>query len=598
MKKACSIILLLLSMVVKAQVVFKTIVPQQPIVAGESFRVQYVAEHAETFEHFMPPSFSSFRLVTGPEVYDGGPALSSQSRLLKNTIYTLLTTRPGRYKIAGAMAKINGKFFRSNDAWIEVITPEQAEQQQRENGAVGDNSPYLRPGEDPYQKIRQNLFVKVLLNKKVCYTGEAVVATFKLYSRLESRSEIAKNPGFYGFTVHDMVGLTDRVMSTETVNGKSFDVHTIRQVQLYPLQAGMLIIDPMEINNKVEFARSYVGKKTEQEIVEGFSTPDNDAPAPGAEIYETSMRTEPVVINVKPAPAKNRPAEFNGATGQFELEASIQKKELARNEEGYLNIVVKGSGNFSQLSLPPVQWPAGIEGFDPVIIEAFDKNIAPIKGQKTFRFQFISSSPGSYSLAPIIFSFFNPDNNSYKTLSVTIGDVVIANREKERPSLAPVTKKRSINAVNRKASIIAASIVIGLVLIVLLYWILKRKEPEKVFIPVIEKAPVPSAAQALEPVREELQSEGKIFYSRLYHAIWAHLGQVFNLAGTSLSKQTLNVRLKEMGYGPREELMRIIEQCEAGMFTNAMLTDDREAMLLQLTDLLQQLKPGDHSAYL
>ena len=53
--------------------------------------------------------------------------------------------------------------------------------------------------------------MKVLVDKRVCFVGEPVTAIFKLYSRLESKSDIVKNPGFYGFTVQDMINLDDKL---------------------------------------------------------------------------------------------------------------------------------------------------------------------------------------------------------------------------------------------------------------------------------------------------------------------------------------------------------------------------------------------------
>ena len=114
-----------------------------------------------------------------------------------------------------------------------------------------------------------------------------------MYSRLESKSDIVKNPGFYGFTVHDMVNLADKQVSTEKVNGKFFDVHTIRKVQLYPLQAGVFTIDAMEVKNKVEFSRSIVNKKTEQEIIEGILGNDEaDEKKEDADEFESSSLVE------------------------------------------------------------------------------------------------------------------------------------------------------------------------------------------------------------------------------------------------------------------------------------------------------------------
>ena len=76
-----------------------------------------------------------------------------------------------------------------------------------------------------------------------------------------------------------MINLADKLVTTENIKGKLFDVHTIRKVQLYPLQAGDFTIDEMEVKNKVEFSKSIVNKKTEQEIVEGvLNIPDDTVP--------------------------------------------------------------------------------------------------------------------------------------------------------------------------------------------------------------------------------------------------------------------------------------------------------------------------------
>jgi hypothetical protein len=589
MRNATFILLFLFSIAANAQVIFKTIVPQQPVVVGDPFRVQYVAEGVETISDLVPPRFSQFKFVNGPEVYTG---LSTNRSVSKNSIYTLLAIKPGRYKIEGALVNINGNVYRSNTAWVEVISKTQSEKQRKENGAAGDNSAYfLKPGEDAYKKIRDNLFVKVMLDRKTCFPGEPVVATFKLYSRLESKSEIVKNPGFYGFTVHDMANLADKMIATETVNGKLFDVHTIRQVQLYPLQAGSFVIDAMEINNKVEFSRSAVSKKREQEIVEGVTAEEIDTPAPGTEIFESSVSTDPITITVKPTPAKNIPIEFNGATGRFTIEAIVEKKELTKNEEGRLVVTIKGKGNFSQLSGPVIQWPTGIEGFEPTVKEVLDKTSSPLRGHKDFLYSFVSSKPGDYDLPVIKFSFFDPDSNKYKTFSVTPGHVTISDKEKTGLTITASEKKRSIADVNRRASIIAASLVVLAVLFVLVYWAFRKKEPVKPEV-IAEETPVvipPSADEILQPATEQLQSSDKEFYGSLYQSIWSHLARQFNLSGTEMSKQMLSLKLDEQGFAGKNELLQILQHCETGMFTNAVLDENREELLEKVKVLLEQM---------
>ena len=223
--------------------------------------------------------------------------------------------------IPGAAARVGDNYVKSKNAEIEVLSKATTNNRGSQMDLRETNEDYfLAPGEDPYEKMRHNLFMKVVVDKRACFVGEPVTAVFKLYSRLESKSDIVKNPGFYGFTVQDMISLNNKMMTTEIVGGKKFDVHVVRKVQLYPLQAGLFTIDPMEVQNKVEFSKSAVRKKTEQEIVEGVFPETRAIEKENTVVYENNMNTEPIAISVKTTPSKNKPAEYNGATGKFYIE--------------------------------------------------------------------------------------------------------------------------------------------------------------------------------------------------------------------------------------------------------------------------------------
>jgi hypothetical protein len=585
------LLLVLISLFAKTQVVFKAIGPTEAVVEGESFQVQYVTEDAEKINSLTPSPFKGFRKVSGPEVYLGTTFSAGEKKKLRNTTYTLEAIRPGRYFLPGALATIDGKSFRSNDVWVIVISKEQAEKKRKQNGGLEESSmSFLKPGDDPFAIIKKNLFVKVLVDKKACFTGEPVVATFKLYSRLRSKSDIIKNPGFYGFTVQDMINLEDKMLHTEVLFGEPFDVHTIRQVQLYPLQPGEFTIDPMEIKSKVEFTRSAVSKKPEQEIIEGVFDDKDPAPAPGTEVFENRMSTEPVTITVKAVPAKNRPVEYNGATGRFHISAAIEKKELAKNEEGYYVITVKGKGNFSQLSAPAIPWPAGIEGFEPTVKDTLDKTKAPLEGTRVFRYAFVASNPGEFELPPVSFSFFDTDSNRYKTVSANSVSVSVSSVEKEK---AAVTEnKTSIADINRKASYIAGGIVISLLLVVLLYWATKRKEPvvvhNEVVSPVKTVTPV---SEIIRPAYLLIPAADKDFYTTLQQCIFNFFQQHFDYAG-NMNKQQLSYLLKGNNAGPvvYDELMAILQRCETGIYTGIVMEEDRELLFGNVKMLLEKFQ--------
>jgi len=580
------ILLLAITGLTNAQTSFQTVVPSLPVVAGEAFRVQYVLKGEAIVENFTTPDFRPFRMVTGPDIYNAESQGVIYPEPSKNYVFTLVAPKPGKYKIPGALVKYDGRQVRSNEVLVDVVSKEVAS---KIFGQDLSSDYILRPGENVQEKIRQNLFVKVSVNKKTCYAGEPVMATFKLYSRLESRSDIVKNPGFYGFTIYDMVNLQDKIVATENINGRIFDVHTIRQVQLYPLQAGTFFIDAMQVKNKVEFSKSAVSKRTEQEISEGLLGIDvNDEPAEGTEVFETNMSTEPLTIVVKPLPERNKPPGFTGATGKFTIAATLVKNELAKNEEGFLDVTITGKGNFIQLEAPSIQWPTGIEGFEPVLKDELDKTSLPLSGTRTFRYPFVCATAGTYELPPIAFSFFNTDSNTFSTV-VTKGIKAVVNNI-EKKSIASSEGKTSINAASENAARTAAIIVAILVLSILAYWSVKKKETPKVISEVTPPA-LPSIQSLLAPAVAANAEGSPAFFREIHQAIWNFLQQRFGFTGSEMNKQVVLTRMNAAGINSSisTQLMSILEQSEAGIFTNAIIDEDREVLLNTTMEVLENI---------
>ncbi|HEY6064160.1 MAG TPA: BatD family protein, partial [Chitinophagaceae bacterium] len=105
---------------VSAQNPFKTIVPRQPVVPGESFQVQYIIQEAEKIANFKAPAFTHFRFVSGPNQYSGSLTTTNGIKPIRNFVYTLEAIDPGLFTIQGATAIVDGRLVRSNDVILEV----------------------------------------------------------------------------------------------------------------------------------------------------------------------------------------------------------------------------------------------------------------------------------------------------------------------------------------------------------------------------------------------------------------------------------------------------------------------------------------------
>jgi hypothetical protein len=117
---------------------------------------------------------------------------------------------------------------------------------------------------------------------------------------------------------------------------------------------------------------------------------------------------------VKPLPEVNKPANFNGAVGNFTIEASLANKTVAAQDEATLHVVVKGKGNLPVLTAPVVDWPAGVDAFDPTAKEDVNKTVVPMSGSKSFDYIFTARDSGHYLIPAVNLSYFDPSSQTYK----------------------------------------------------------------------------------------------------------------------------------------------------------------------------------------
>lgn len=383
-------------MVVEAQKV-QTIVPKDPVVLGTAFQVQYVITDPTDLAGTSTPIFDSFQVVSGPNHYKGNAVIEGRLQSIENITYTLVPNRLGTLTVKGITANFkNGTEQKSSDAAVSILPQPRASFSSR--SSFTDVSLYSPASKSSLQKIiSENLFIRVDVDKRTCYEGEAIVATFKLYSRLQSSSEALKSPSFYGFSVLDMLNINEAHTAVETINGKVFNTSILRKVQLFPQQPGKLTIDGMYVQNEIEFDDSSSGTTHKVSL-------------------EKELVSEPVVITVKSLPVK-KPSFYTGAVGSFMLDVKLNNPAPEAGRQGKLLVTIKGKGNFIQFSPPLIQWPQTFEFFDPVIRDETNKLAVPVEGEREYEFDFVSDTTGQFTIPPVVFSYFDPSSDSFRTLS-------------------------------------------------------------------------------------------------------------------------------------------------------------------------------------
>lgn len=302
------------------------------------------------------------------------------------------------------------------------------------------------------KQLRQQIFQKLVLSKTRCVVGEPIMATYTLYTRVQSSSKVVKRPGFKGFGVYDMVPPESGTAQTEAVNGELFSVYTLRKVQLYPLQAGSVPIESLEVENDVVEQGVHVAVPT---------------------------KTAPQTITIDPLPKTTDP-DFNGAVGSFSISSFVKQPEnLGTQDLIELELTVTGAGNFPMLTAPTIHWPDGMVAYPVKINEHYDKGVMPIAGAKTFVFPFIVRKAGQYSIPGVRFSFFDPIQNRYvrtqtKPIALSVNPA--------RP-LEPKTKK--IPSSTQPTQRIMGCVIFIMGILILMY-LLRKKRKKPVVQPVVQ----------------------------------------------------------------------------------------------------------------
>ncbi len=548
---------------------FRAIVPARPVPREQSFQVQYVVENANGRVEFTAPAFNDFRLVSGPHIYKGNGT--------DNMVITLVPLREGRLRIPAAVCRIGDQRLKSNEAEVQVTSP-----------VVPDTGYYLKPGEDPLRKIRKNLFLRVDVDKKSCYVGEPVVATFKLYSRLQSQSNVVKNPAFYGFSVFDMIQANDQVSTEEKVDGTWFDVHVVRKVQLYPLEAGIFNIDPMEIDNKVEFAVDAAGSGETSTVTEQMYNQKKEAPPPNSREFQMTLTTASIPITVHALPVRNMADTFEGAVGNFTIRAGLERDTVLRDAEDSFFVEISGSGNFQQVNAPVVRWPARFEHFDPKVTDTFDKSKVPMTGQRRFRYVFVSSQPGFITLPPVTFSFFDISKKKYRTISTDSFSLFVSARPKSFKMSGPISDLPATPPKYPGLLIAGAGALAGAGLVA--WWRRRRKRMAR------RHEPLPSIVVPAESTIDELlqaasvesQGAGKSFYDALTRSISQFLHERFDTPAGIMTKKDLSSVLERHSVNPHlsSRLIDLLHQCETSVYTSIELPPDRERLLNDAKEIL------------
>lgn len=281
--------------------------------------------------------------------------------------YLLQARQPGRYTLGPFTVEHEGRSYSTAAVTVEV-------------GAAGQPP----PGIDGEQ-----LRVTLSAPRTELYLHERLPVDVTLYVGQVRAGDLQyPSIGGEGFALERF---TEPTQNQEVINGKTYQVVRFHTT-LTALRTGTLTLGPATLQLSVyERRRGAI-----------FDDPFFSERRP------TTLRSESVALNVLPFPEEGRPAGFNGAVGQFELEVSASPVELHAGDPITLTMSVRGKGNLADVQAPMLSASSGFRIYEP----------RPAGGDDTkraFEQVLIPNDQSVSAIPPVRFSYFDPEARQYRT---------------------------------------------------------------------------------------------------------------------------------------------------------------------------------------
>ena len=332
-----------------------------------------------------------------------GNSTSQQTSIINGQIsakgiftFLLQPLREGDLAIPPITVAIDGQIYQTEPIEIQVSASSSPP-------PGSENVPSLAV---PNGLDQQNLFVEAVVDNPTPYLGQQILYTFRFYQAIDFPLNLGgrldyQAPAFTDFWSQTLA----QPQYTTQVGERTYTVTEVRTA-LFPAGLNEIVIKPARLV-----------------VPGGLFNPD------------VVLETDPVVVNVRSLPP-GAPADFNGAVGQFELRANLDKNTVQVDDTVKLHLEIEGAGNIDALTEPDLPELAGWRLFESDISTRLDPRDDQVYGTRQFERLLVPAQPGEFTIPSISFSYYDPQTEAYQTSTTQSLGVTVLPGEGEFADLA------------------------------------------------------------------------------------------------------------------------------------------------------------------
>ncbi len=319
---------------------------------------------------------SSFNVVKGGTASRVEFVNGSMNSEVEYTFY-LTPLKPGEFVVGPAQVRIKNKVYSGNNVKLTVS--------KARNNQTGIAS---RP-----------LFLEAGISKNNLYLNQNALYTLRLFMREQVSDISLEMPEVEGLAFES---LAEPQKYSKIINAKRYEVVELKYI-LIPKKAGTYSITAAGM-------RMTTYKKNRRNNF--FDDPFFNIRS-GKPVYLSSNEIQ---LDVKNLPMRNRPDNFSGLVGLFDINATLDPVEVKDSESATLTITVQGRGNVRQIPDLKLADIKDLKIYHDKPRLNINKSKSAIFGEKIMKWAIVPEKCGKYIIPSMILAFFDPEKGRYREL--------------------------------------------------------------------------------------------------------------------------------------------------------------------------------------
>ena len=575
------------------------------VAVGEQFRLSYTINTQDV---------KGFRAGNIPDEFDVlmGPSTSTQSSFqmvnghtssTSSVTYTyiVVATKNGTFTIPPAHATVDGKTVTSNEIRIKVSGQAQQGGRQQSHQQGGGNGE-LRPAGSTISG--SDLFIHVSASKQRVREQEPILLTYKVYTLVGLTQLSGKMPDLKSFYTREVPLPQEKSFKIETFNGRQYRTVTWQQYVMFPQATGKLEIPSI----------TYDGIVVQQNRnIDPFEAFFNG----GSGYIEVKKQIKAPAITIQVDPLPQRPTNFSGGVGSFNISATLDKTEVKANDPINLRVVVSGVGNMKLLKQPVVQMPKDFDSYDAKVTDKTKLTVNGLEGSIVYDFLAVPRHQGTYEIPAIEYTYFDTKANSYKTvrtepftLKVAKGDgqttvASFAGQEDVKQLANDIrfihtgnTDQHGVNDFFFGSTTYWVSLAVLVVIFLSLFIIFRHRAIENANIVKQRAGKANKVAVKRLKKAAKLMKAGKDgeFYDEVMRALWGYVGDKLNMPVDQLSRDNISQQLSAYNVSDETiaQFIGALDECEFARYAPGDATGNMnkvyEAAITAITQIANTMK--------